>query len=162
MLYDEEMMIDDLEALCKAGLNAEIDAINAEKNDSLVLANIPSDKYVYETLGESVLNFKDFFVMFGVSNPGGLKEASTGNVIEDVTMYLQVATFDSGEAQRANTIKKLLRYRRALRSLIIKNPDVFRGYAKASLASLMPTAFEFNRNIIITVGVNIQASVTAY
>lgn len=160
-LYDEEYMASDLEALLKAQLPAEIAIINADKNDSLTLASIANDKYVFETLSESMLNFEGFFLMYGISDAGTIKEASTGNVIEDVTFTVQIATFDKGEASRLNTLKKLLRYRRALRSVIINNPDVFRGYAKASLASLRPNAFEFNRKVVLTCGIDVKASLTA-
>lgn len=161
MLYDEELMIKDLANLYMTKLNSEIDIINAEKNDSLVLDHIPSDKYVFETLGEGLLNYKGFFVMYGLMDTP-LKEASNGNVIEDITVTFQIATFDKGEAERKNTLYKLLRYRRALRSLIIKNPDVFRGYAKASMASLKPDAFPYDsRAIVLTIGIDVKASVTA-
>lgn len=162
MLYDEEMMIKDVAALFKANLNAEIDLINTEKNDLLVLEHIANDKYIFETLGESLLNFKGFFVLYGLMDTP-LKDASTGNVIEDIVISFQIATFDNGEKERSNTLYKLLRYRRALRSIILKNPDVFRGYAKASMASLKPNAFPFDaRAIVLTVGIDIKASVTAH
>lgn len=160
-LYDEEYMADDIEALFKAQLPAEIAVVNADKNDSNSIANIPNDKYVFETLSDSMNNFEGFFLMYGIADAGTVKEASTGNIIEDVTFTIQIATFDKGEASRRNTLRKLLRYRRALRSVIINNPDVFRGYAKASLASLRPNAFEFNRKIVLTCGIDVKASITA-
>lgn len=161
MIYDEELMLKDLENLCKTGLNAEIDIINAEKADALVLTHIPSDKYVFEAIGKGMLNYTGFFVMYGlVDNP--LAESNSSNVIENCMMTLQIGTFDKGEAERSNLFYKLLRYRRALRSLILKNPDVFRGYAKASMVSLKPNAFPYDdRNVILTIGVDVKASVTA-
>ncbi len=161
MLYDEELMVRDLADLFKNKLNAEIDLINAEKNDALTLDHIPSDKYIFETLGEGLLNYKGFFIMYGLSDTP-LKEATTGNLLEDAVFTFQVGTFDKGEKERSNTLYKLLRYRRALKSLIIKNPDVFRGYAKPLMASLKPDAFPYDsRAIILTVGINVKASIIA-
>ena len=57
---------------------------------------------------------------------------------------------------------KLLRYRRALKQVIMKNPEIFRGYAKPLMASLKPDAFPYDsRNVILTIGIDIRASVTA-
>ncbi len=161
ILYDEEMIIKDLITMVQNKLNDKIYQINIEKNDALILDSIPSDKYIFETLDSRILNYKGFFIMYGlVDNP--IKEKSNGNIIEDITLTLQIATFDSGEKERSNTLYKLLRYRRALREIIIENPDVFRGYAKSLMASLKPNAFPFDNNsIILTVGVDVTASITA-
>ena len=165
MIYDEESMIRDLETTFKAKLNTEIGLINTEKGavsgDALFLADIPSDKYVFETLDSRILNYTGFFILYGLIDTP-LREASTDNVMEDVTVTVQIATFDKGEKERSNTLYKLLRYRRALKQVIIKNPDIFRNYAKPLMASLKPDAFPFdNKNVVLTIGVNVKASVTA-
>jgi hypothetical protein len=161
MFYDEELMIKDLETTFKAKLNAEIDCINAEKNDALVLDHIPSDKYIFETLDSRILNYKGFFIMYGLIDTP-VRDADLNNFIEDVTVTVQVATFDRGEKDRSKTMYKLLRYRRALKQVIMKNPDMFRNYAKPVMASLKPDAFPYDRNnIILTIGIDVKASVTA-
>jgi len=161
MMYDEEFMIKDIEAVFKAKLNGEIDCINTEKSDALVLDHITSDKYIFETLDKRVLNYKGFFILYGlVDTP--IKEVQVGNFLEEVVVTFQVGTFDRGEKDRSKTMYKLLRYRRALKQVIMKNPDMFRGYAKPLMASLKPDAFPYdNKNIILTIGIDIKASVTA-
>ena len=165
MMYDEEYMIRDVETLFKNKLNDEIDCINTEKGavsgDALFLDHIPSEKYIFETLDKRLLNYTGFFILFGlVDTP--LREANTNNFIEDVTLTFQVATFDKGEKARSNTMYKLLRYRRALKQVIMKNPDVFRNYEKPLMASLKPDAFPYSsKKIILTIGIDIKASVTA-
>lgn len=165
MLYDEEQMIKDIETLFKNKLNDEIECINTEKGaspgDDLHIEQIPSDKYIFETLDERVNNYKGFFIIFGlVDTP--VREANINNYIEDTTMTFQVATFDKGEKTRSNTLYKLLRYRRALKQVIMKNSDVFRNYAKPLMASLKPEAYPYaNKRIILTIGIDIKASVTA-
>lgn len=165
MLYDEEQMIRDIESTFKTKLNDEIDCINTEKGtvsgDPLFLEHIPTDKYVFETLDQRLLNYKGFFILYGlVDTP--IREANVNNYIEDITVTFQIATFDKGEKTRSNTLYKLLRYRRALKQVIMKNPDLFRNYAKPLMASLKPDAFPYsNKKIILTIGIDIKASVTA-
>ena len=163
--YDEEQIIRDIEETFKAKLNTEIDCINTEKGvvdgDTLFIENIASDKYVFETLDSRVLNFRGFFILYGLTDTP-LRDANTDNFIEDVIVTFQVATFDRGEKERSNTMYKLLRYRSALKDVIMKNPDMFRGYAKPLMASLKPDAFPYDRNnVILTIGIDIKASVTA-
>jgi len=165
IMYDEEQMLRDIETTFKTNLNTEIDLINTEKGavlgDALFIENIPTDKYIFETLDSRILNYKGFFIMYGlVDTP--LKEANIESYIEDVTITFQVATFDKGEKARSNTLYKLLRYRRALKTVIMKNPDVFRSYAKPLMASLKPDAFPYSsKKIILKIGIDIKASVTA-
>lgn len=160
MIYDEECIVKDIETLFKTKLNAEILIINAEKNDDIVLETIPADKYVYETLDESLLNFKGFFVLYGMADPGTLKEVSSATILEDVMITVQIATFDGGEKYREKLLRKLIRYRRALRATIINNPDVFRGYAKPLMTSLKPNAFMLGKSVVLSVGIDIKASVS--
>lgn len=161
MFYDEEYMIKDVEETFKASLNAEIDCINTEKNDSIVLEHIPSDKYIFQTLDKRLLNYTGFFILYGlVDTPP--RDAQYNNFIEDVKITIQIATFDKGERDRSKTMYKLLRYRRALKQVIMKNPEIFRGYAKPLVASLRPDAFPYDsKKIILTIGLDITASATA-
>lgn len=165
MMYDEEEMLKDIENLFKTQLNTEIDCVNTDKGavsgDTLFIDNIPTDKYVFQTIDKKVLNYKGFFILYGIVDTP-VREENINNFIEDVTVTFQVATFDKGEKSRMNTFYKLLRYRRALKKVIMKNPDVFRGYAKPLVGSLEPDAFPYDtKNIILTIGLNIRASVTA-
>jgi len=154
-------MVKDIEALFQAQLPTEITAINAEKADALVLDSIPNDKYIFETLDSRILNYKGFFIMFGLKDTP-VRETNIETFLEEVEITFQIATFDKGEKERKNTLYKLLRYRRALKAVILKSPDVFRGYAKPLMKSLKPDAFPYdNKNIILTVGIDIKASVTA-
>lgn len=162
MIYDEEQMIRDVEFLFKEKLSEQITLINKEKNDALVLETIPDDKYIFETLdGRKLLNYRGFFILYGLVSTG-VQASTIENFIEDVTMTFQIATFDKGEKDRTNLMYKLLRYRRALKQVIIKNNNVFRGFAKPLITSLKPDAFSYNNNkVILTIGIDIKAAVTA-
>lgn len=163
--YDEEYMIDDIVTLFKAQLNTEIDAINSQKGavsgDVLFLPPIPTDKYTFNSLNKSLLNYKGFFVLYGITDTP-IRDAQTDNYIEDLTINIEIATFDRGAKDLNNLFKQLLRYRKALKSVIMKNTDVFRGYAKPLVKSLKPDAFPYDRNVVIlSIGLEIKASVTA-
>ncbi len=164
MKYDEELIIKDLEELFKAELNNTIDCVNTDKGsiagDPLYIDHIPSDKYIFETLHKGLLNYKGFFIRYGIADTP-VREASEENYLEDLRIYFEIATFDKGEKNLNNLMFKLLRYRRALKSVIMNNPDVFRGYAKPLIASLKPTAFPYNSQYsILAIGVEVQASFT--
>ena len=165
MIYDEENAIEDLLTLFTTKLDAEISIINTEKNavlgDARFISSIPQDKFIFETLDSRILNYTGFFVRYGfVDTPPS--QVSEVNFIEDTTFYFEVCTFDNGEKARSNTFYKLLRYRKALRETLRKNPDVFRSFAKPLVASLKPTAFPYsNKSIILSIGLDIRASMTA-
>lgn len=165
MQYDEEYMVQDLEALFKAKLNTMIDCVNTEKGsvsgDPLFIPNIPTDKYMFETLDRSMNNHKGYFVMYGVSDTP-IKAQQSGNYLEDLTIAFEICTFDNGSKNMKNKFYQLLRYRRALKAVIMNNPDVFRGYATPLVGSLKPTAFPFDKHrAILSIGIEIKASVTA-
>lgn len=160
-LYDAEDVIRDIETCYKAKLDAEIAIVNADKNDALVLESIPADKYLFETMNSTLLNYKGFWVSYGLIDTP-IREVQADNFVQDVVVTFQVMTFDKGDKNRTNTLYKLLRYRRALEQVIIKNPDIFRGYAKPLMASLKPDAFPYpNKKVILSIGVDIKASITA-
>ncbi|NJM55065.1 MAG: hypothetical protein HC841_03335 [Verrucomicrobiae bacterium] len=160
-IYDAEQVLRDLEQSFKDNLNTEIAAVNAEKADALTIVDIPDDKYVFMTLDERMLNFKGFWFQYGLmeSPPS---QASPDNFREDVTVTLQVACFDQGDRDRSATLYRLLRYQRAIKQVILKNPDLFQGYSKPLVQSLEPAAYPFdNKLVILSIGVNITVSITA-
>ena len=164
MIYDEEQIILDIETMYKAKLNGEIDKINLEKGsvsgDPLFIENIPSDKYIFETLDSRLMNYRGFFIMYGIVDTP-IREPQLGNYIEDLTITIQVGTFDNGAKTRQNTLYKLLRYRRAIKAVVMNNPDIFRGYAKPLMASLKPDAFPYDsKKIILKIGIDLKASAT--
>lgn len=160
MIYDEELMIKDLYNLFVAKLNDEIDCINAEKNDALVLEHIPAEKYVFESIDKKLLNFKGFFILYGLIDYP-VSAANIESYIEGTTVTFQVGTFDKGEKERSNLLYRLLRYRRAISQVFMKNPDVFRGYAKPLVKRLKPDSLPLDRNnVILKCGVDVTASTT--
>ena len=160
MIYDVETVLTRTADFYKALLNAEIDCINTEKNDSIVLENIDSDCYVFETLTEDILNYDAPFVMYGLV-PTQPKEVQENNFVKEIKMTFRVAFSDEGNAERNDEFYKLLRYQRALEAVIMKNTDIYQGYGKPMVTSLTPEAFEFNSKVFLNLGIDISVSITA-
>lgn len=165
-VYDEEYMIEDLVACMKANLNTEIAAINTEKGavsgDSRYLDTIPNDSYIFAAIDEQTINYKGFFVIYDLIDTP-ITAVQTQNSIESVIISFEVATFDENNVDRNETLFKLLRYRRAVKNVIMKNPEVFRGYAKALMTSLKPNVLPYAEGVnILKAGIDVTASVTSY
>ncbi len=162
VIYDEENVLKDLLACFQANFTQAITCVNTVKNDSITLEDIPLDMWSMVSLDSSVLNYRGFFIMYGfVDNK--ISEVQEDNWLEPVATRFEVCTFDNGERDRSETLYKLIRYRRALKDVLIKNPDVLRGYSKPLARSLEPTAFPYpgTQDFIISVGLDIQAMITA-
>lgn len=163
-MYDEEYALDDFVRVMKEKLNDEIQKINNRKNvlpgSLLYLDPIPTENYIFESLDSRTNNFTNFFVVFGfIDTP--LREANESNFIIDLAFTFQVATFDKGEKEREILLRKLIRYRRAIISTVLKNPDIFRGYAKPILQSLRPISYPISaKKVMLTAGVNNISSIT--
>jgi hypothetical protein len=166
-MYDEEYMVQDLKDIFTANLNDEIACINTEKGanpgDDFYIESINSDKFLPTTMGiKQLLNYTGFWVSYGISDTP-IKAQQTSNYIEDLTVTFEVATFDNGIKDPEILFIKFLRYRKALKNVIMKNPDVFRGYGQPLVGSLKPAAFPYSsKKVILSIGIDIKASITAY
>ena len=133
---------------------------NALPGEPLYMEEIPNDKFIFDSLFKSLLNYKGFFVRYGIADTP-VSQAQEDNYIEEIKIYFEIATFDKGDKNLNNLMYKLLRYRKALKNVIMKNRDVFRGYAKPLVTSLKPAAFPFSSQYsLIAIGVEIEASST--
>lgn len=161
VLYDEENIIKDLLALFQNNLDDAIDCVNQIKDDSIVLETIPNDMWLFTTLDSSVLNYRGAFICYGFVDTKP-SQSQTGNWIENVVSRFEVCVFDDGKRDRSETLFRLIRYRTALKHIINKNPDVFRGYGKPSLKSLEPTAFPYpgTTDLVFSIGLDIECSIT--
>jgi len=125
MGYDVESLMTDIEGIMTAYLNDKIDAINTEKNDSIVLKNIDADAYIFQSLDERCMNY-DPFVFYGLAGSveaNGIGPAISKKLLIDVS----VITFD---VDKANIGKRYLRYNRALEELFIEK---WHGYCRAGV-----------------------------
>lgn len=163
-MYDTEQVIEDIVSTFQSKLDNEITNINTRKNavsgDARFLESIASSKYVFETVSKQVLNFKDGFILYGLVDVP-MNQEQLGNGVETTVVTFQVALFDKGEKGRTDLLYKLLRYRSALKEVVKNSPDMFRGFATPLITGLKPSAFEYEKQIIFTCGIDISASVTS-
>ena len=162
VIYDEENVLKDLLACFQANFSTAIACVNTVKNDSIILEDIPLDMWSMVSLDSSVLNYRGFFIMYGFVD-NNLTEVQADNWLEPVATRFEVCTFDNGERDRSETLYRLIRYRRALKDILLKNLDVLQGYSKPLIKSLEPSAFPFpgTQDFIISVGIDIKAMITA-
>jgi len=160
-MFDAESVIKLIESLLKANLNTEIACINTIKNDAITLETIAADHYLFETLDSRVNNFKKPFLLYGLQDTEAVKPQA-GNYVEPVTVTIEIAFFDCGIKNRATDVYKLLRYREAIKRVILKNSDVFQGYSIPLVKGLNPASFPFdNKRTILACGIDVTASITA-
>lgn len=160
-MYDVESAVRALVTLYKAKLNDTITAINTEKSDSIVLATIPDDLYSLEVVTEDMLNYDQAFIMYSVQQPKTKSPLAT-NFIKTIPITFTVWIPDMGNANRDDEFYKILRYQRALESVIIKNSGVFQNYSNPSVTSLSPDAFQYGSKIFLNIGVEISLTISAH
>ena len=157
--YDSERGVKDALNLYQTKLNDIIDCINAEKNDSITLENIANSEYIFGVITEDMLNFNVPFIMYGME-PATPKEVQATNFVKETKFSFRVFMPDCGDAVRDDEFYKLLRYQRALETVIVKNSNSFKSYGKPLVTSLTPDAFEYNSKVFLHIGIEISVSIS--
>lgn len=139
--YDLESFITEFEAKLKPLLAAKILEINAEKNDDLVLDQIPDEAWVFNNLDIIAKNYKDF-IFFFIDDISG--EINGPSYTEDITLEVDIFIQDR---QDKFVEKRILRYSRALREAVAQTWDtVGVGYDKASIKAMAPIDIKLNNS----------------
>lgn len=137
MVYDIENLLADIEATLKANLNTVIARIDAEKADSIVLKQIPSSAYFFETLDQRVANFNPF-ILYGIEGIDTITQR--GSSAQKITISVIVVLHDP---QDKNPIpKRMLRYSRALKETIEENYTLTSNGISLEIQSLVPVPFQ--------------------
>lgn len=111
MINDEESLLRSVHQFVRTNLNAKILAINSEKNDGVLIDQIPTgypDKYVFS--GEMLDLPNGIFVNFSVSSDVAI--VNNRNDKSSTTEIIVEVAFDN--PKKADTYFKSLRYMRAL------------------------------------------------
>ncbi len=133
--YDEERLEDDLLAIVQDNLPAKLTEIENEKNDGIVLEDIPSDQY-YSTLLNDVLN-NDPIIFYGTQSMS--IEAITGATARNVMVFFEVLFLE--DFSGVDTRKKAFRYIRALREVIEENARKIPSTSGFEIEGTLPTDF---------------------
>lgn len=159
-IYNEENLLIDLEELFKNQYGLAVIGINEDHliggTDPFYIAEIPVQKFVFDTFSDINRSLDDFFLLYGfmdndVVSPDQYPARTS-------TISFQVGYFDSGLSNRRNLFFKTLRYRQAMLNMLDANEHVFRGYSKIRIDKLLPRSFAYDkRSDLITGGVNISA-----
>lgn len=136
--YDVEDLIDGLDTILKASLNTKIAALNAEKNDSITLADIPNEAYFFQDLKLQDVQAYDNFLLYGLGEPK--IEAQGPYTAEIERLFYVIVVKDT--AENSVYLKKLLRYRRILKEIFEENFTKNGLGGRLIVTSLAPVDYE--------------------
>lgn len=151
-LYDTEQLIRDFETVLKNYLNTEITAINTEKGD-FAIDTINSNAWYMNQIPH-VWSYKQF-IIWGLSGVETTDETVAGN-IEKIEIAVEVCFPDRGDKLSEAAIYKLLRYQRALKTVVNKYHDSFQGVTKAIVSSLTPTITDIGGKKLVSAGIIVK------
>lgn len=131
---DEEVTLYNVQQMFVDNLNAKIDAINAEKNDSTVLEHIDTaNGYAMLTLDEKLMNVDPFLAIL----IDDIRTVSIGAASESaIDLLCVVIKEDMGEDPQI--AKKMLRYMRVCREVVEDHFSDKLGTGQVQIANLAP------------------------
>lgn len=138
--YDLEIFMREIESLVKLNLNNAIAAMNAEKNDSIVLKTIDDDAYFFQSLNGKEINY-DPYLYYGlmtIETKG--TNAPYGKTAESPS--ITVAIVFSDEGNEVDISWRALRYLRILKELFENNFDQNKNGVKLSVYSQVPVELQ--------------------
>jgi hypothetical protein len=156
MRKDAEGILDRIIAVVKAELNTKITAINAEKNDSVVLDAIDDMAYAVQELNGTVQNY-DPFVLVGIDNIESVGKGPMTSELISLTAVVILA--DAGED--SEIVRRLLRYNRCLKDCVQNNwSDAHMG-TRFEISSLVPIQFKLanSSKLYRAVGIQIKTGI---
>lgn len=156
MKFDEEQLLLNIETYLKANLNAKITAINSEKNDSIVLAQVNASAYALDA-DDGEFNYDPYIItMISEQTSETRGPAVAENLIVNVALILT----DNG--QDLNIVRRMLRYRRCLREVIQDNFRKISPCDEVVIESLPLLSFQKGGSSMMSkvVGINIISSIS--
>lgn len=137
-MYDLEAVLLDIETLLKSRLDAEIDIVEADKNDGLVVAGIGQNAYAIQTMDNVIMNYEQF-VFIGVTD---IRTNSNGpGTAKDYGIVCMIVS--GGKQNQLQNIKRMFRYGRALEQTFQKNWDRISSHRiKFKIESIPPQDYQ--------------------
>lgn len=157
MKFDEESLLQNIDTILKAQLNAKLTAISTEKNDGITLDSVDSNAILMDT-EDSTLNYDPAIIFMIVDQ---LTEAQGPVTSENIVVNITLLKSDIGNDN--NILKKMLRYRRAIKEIIEDNFDKINPCGLCTIESLPVLSFQRSGAHYLTkvVGVNLLTSITS-
>lgn len=156
MKFDEEQLLLNLEATLKAKLNTKIASINAEKNDSIVLATISDNAFIMDS-DDKESNYNPYIIYMITDQTSESRGPGTS---ENLVINIALVFSDSG--QDKSIVRRMLRYRRCLREVIEENFRKISPCDQATIESLPLLSFQRSSSSMMSkvVGINIITSIS--
>jgi len=154
-IFDTESFLRASKKVMIDNLNAEIGKINSEKSD-FELDLINDEAWYFQNLGDEIYSYP-IFVVWGVLNMPETIEQTYGSRLRKETAFFEVVLIDSGDTLIENDFFKLLRYARALETVVQENFHQIWSGTKVSVSGLTPTSFEFAGNVFRSAGISVEA-----
>ena len=134
---DIEVILADVKAHLVANFNAQLLALDSEKNDGIVLRPVDSTAYHLLTLEDRV-DQNDPIVLYGEADePAIVSEGSSVAVTYRVNVWLILA--EHGNMPQDEIQKRLLRYRRALVDVFRQSWASWSGSTKMKIQASLPS-----------------------
>ena len=157
MIYDVESFIDDAIAVIKSNIASEIAAINSEKNDALTLLVPVNEAWFFQNTNDDYFNFEPF-VLYALESVA-IETSFDENNIKKIRLTIEIGFSDSGMNPN-DSVRKLLRYTRALEQAFTKNYRKIDSASNVSLESLSPMGVDAMGKTIYVAGIAVNASLT--
>lgn len=131
--FDLEQLLVNIDAILKAGLNAKLAEITAEKGDAIALGTVQTEAFYLNSLAGSTINY-DPFVLTMVTD---LLVSDAGpEPIEEPVIHVAICFVDSGNDPDVG--RKFLRYQRALKEVLAAEFGKNRNRSKFKIQGLNP------------------------
>lgn len=158
-MFDTECLLRRSFEVMKSKLNDELLVVDADKGD-YALDPINDDAWYFQNLSDEVWSYHAF-VVWGLYVQPTQTATQSNNSMKQIQIFFEVCLPDDGGPIEENVFYKLLRYTRALESVIHKNYDKIRSGLKVQVQSLNPTSFDLGGKTFRSAGVLIQAAMSA-
>jgi hypothetical protein len=140
-IYDIEQFVDEVEALFKSNYNAQLALVDADKNDGLILDQVNENAFVIQTMDEKAFN-ENPFLFIGIN--GVESESGQAALRETIAVEIVIVLVDNYDR---SIDKKLLRYQRAMKELILSNFNkLTRDRSEVEIKSMVPIQFQLQNS----------------
>jgi len=153
-IHDEEDLLKAIQAHVKAGLNAKITAINAEKDD-FTITTITADDSHYVHAGELLDLPNHAFVQFAID--GEIEVNHTGGGMMSIPSIMIEVVFDNPKDR--NTYWKAMRYMRALYEVMHDFENI--SVDDLKISKLTPMLVETTRRQLVISGVGVSCAISS-